>query len=114
MPVQSELIAFGRNEKQIAEAICADWVVYQVSALSPPAHLLSIALNLSCGAGARQGALVLLVATHADVGLVSLQDLEDLQTAVQRCNTSITSFDTSCFNGKMPFSSLCEVTTARC
>jgi glutamine phosphoribosylpyrophosphate amidotransferase len=30
MPVQSELIAFGREESEIAEAIKADWVVYQV------------------------------------------------------------------------------------
>lgn len=29
MPVQSELIAFGREESEIAEAIKADWVVYQ-------------------------------------------------------------------------------------
>jgi hypothetical protein len=31
MPVQAELIAFGRDEKEIARAISADWVVYQVS-----------------------------------------------------------------------------------
>lgn len=30
MPVQAELIAYGRNEKEIAQAISADWVVYQV------------------------------------------------------------------------------------
>lgn len=29
MPVQAELIAFGRDEAEIAQAISADWVVYQ-------------------------------------------------------------------------------------
>jgi len=29
MPVQHELIAYGRDEQQIAAAIGADWVVYQ-------------------------------------------------------------------------------------
>lgn len=38
MPVQSELIAFGRNETQIAEAISADWVVYQVGREGPLAR----------------------------------------------------------------------------
>jgi amidophosphoribosyltransferase len=30
MPVQAELIAFNRDEEEIAAAIGADWVVYQV------------------------------------------------------------------------------------
>lgn len=33
------------------------------------------------------------------VGAGVAQDLEDLQRAVQVCNTAITCFDTSCFNG---------------
>lgn len=41
MPVQSELIAFGRNETQIAEAISADWVVYQVGREGSLAHELA-------------------------------------------------------------------------
>ena len=76
MPTRQELVAFDRSEDEVAEAIGADKVIFQVCICYRP-----LVVGVQIGSQNPE------------------QNLDDLVTSVAKFNRSIKTFDVSVFNG---------------